>query len=183
MRLFTPKTNIFASYLVASYVPFQLLALACTTSPLNISPPPCSPQLSPFSFPSLLPHLRSTYRTPFSASIQMFARSGNQGRVPRAMAGLYLWPRSTMACAIAPMGGADAAAAAPATAHAVASTASHLLILQITHPLSQHPCSDEPATGACSNSRFFCPNIGHQGTLIAVSRVNGGQYTRAVRHR
>jgi hypothetical protein len=26
--------------------------------------------LSPFSFPSLLPHLRSTYRTPFSASIQ-----------------------------------------------------------------------------------------------------------------
>jgi hypothetical protein len=107
----------------------------------------------------------------------------NQGRVPRAMAGLYLWPRSTMACAIAPMGGADAAAAAPATAHAVASTASHLLILYFTHPLSQHPCSDEPATGACSNSRFFCPNIGHQGTLIAVSRVNGGQYTRAVRHR
>ena len=38
---------------------------------------------------------------------------------------------------------------------------------------SQPQCSDEPATGACSNSHFFCPNIGHQGTLIAVSRVNG----------
>lgn len=31
---------------------------------------------------------------------------------------------------------------------------------------------DEPATGACSNSRFYCPNTGHQGTQIAVSRVN-----------
>ena len=33
--------------------------------------------------------------------------------------------------------------------------------------------SDEPATGACPNSLFYCPNTGHQGSVVAVSRVNG----------
>jgi hypothetical protein len=41
-------------------------------------------------------------------------------------------------------------------------------------PFTTHiSSSDEPATGACSNSRFYCPNVGHQGSLVAVSRVNG----------
>ncbi len=46
--------------------------------------------------------------------------------------------------------------------------------LHLTLPFTSHILSrDEPATGACSNSRFYCPNTGHQGTQIAVSRVNG----------
>ncbi|GJE84796.1 Glucosidase 2 subunit beta [Phanerochaete sordida] len=34
--------------------------------------------------------------------------------------------------------------------------------------------SDEPGTGACPNTRFYCANEGHIGALIASSRVNDG---------
>ncbi len=43
----------------------------------------------------------------------------------------------------------------------------------LRHFTSQVLSSDEPATGACPNSLFYCPNTGHQGSFVAVSRVNG----------
>jgi hypothetical protein len=148
----------------ASFVVCRPFRLACTTTRINTFPPPSSSHFFSFFFPSLLPHRRPITTQPLSASIQILARNGRQEQAPHATVGPYLWLLSMTEYAIALMEGA----------HAALPVHARLFI-------SQFRRSDEPATGACSNSLFFCPNIGHQGALIAVSRVNGEGRAHAVR--
>ncbi len=148
----------------ASVLVCQPFRLAPTITRINTFPPPSSSHFFPFFFPSLLPHRRPITTLPLSASIQILAHNGRQEQAPHAMVGPYLWLLSMTEYAIVLMEGARATLP--------------------VHPrrfISQFRRSDEPATGACSNSLFFCPNIGHQGTLIAVSRVNGEGRAHALR--
>ncbi len=130
-------------------------------SPLPRSSPPASALPRSFSSRHAQPQPLRHPPLIFSVFSQNLAHVGKRWAAHRAMVGPCLWRRSMTASVTARTEGAlPAAAPAP----------------------SSRARRDEPATGACANSHFYCPNIGHQGMQVAVSRVNGElQIRRAVR--